>query len=1354
MGFYRRIRKRMPKKIVFCFLVMICTLAVALSFGLRSYANATFNPDVQINVLNSDGLVEINPNFNERQPYYKLQLSAVLPSVQQIDNESSATGYAISAAASGGVSELNLGILQTWTGYNLAPEFAGMNISTASSNSNPNYELLEQIAYGDLEGVQITGTSSPAYWGTQWTLTLTSAFITFLEQNGYKAATASSPQSSSPGLQPGERFGIVFYAKVGANTSGKKDALTAWAGWPSFSGQTPSSWAGASTDTLDMGDKALTNESHLNIELGEIKSGLFDDKQKIEVQPGTPIDFQAVATLPDPSSLTGSSPYFSFELIPSLGISLTNLGQVKVAGLPLSSLPSGWKVEPSSDSGSVEGGKFAYWILELTAADIEEIEKAGFSPATASSPQSSSPKIAVGSPFALTFTGELNSSANEETLLRARAGLMSDSGNWTLISSKDAQLSFTPTGRQESIPEDLSFNFLNSQGLVDTSKPHYYMTSLESPSDPSKTIVSRLGVHNFQITLPLPNPSQMAKDNSVLVIKNIPGTGLAVENPNYIQNGHAYIEGIAIAGMSLSVFREVRALYTNVPFTTSPSDSKNPMIEGTGDGSNYWELILTPSEVEEIEQKGVSAATSSSPQGKAPGLAPGDKFAITFSGFVTSAASGNVTDEAQVGWASVSQSSSQSSSSASSTSSKSVKIKNFSPSSSQTLTLVPQTLQVYPAANLSMVNHGYLNQYPYAGIGTPMQFQLSSALPNPSQMTGQWANFDLYDIPLTGVSVENPKEAASDFELAGLPLLSIPGVQITSSSQEEWIKGDESGQESFEVGLTRQSVEYIEKNGFAPATRTAVQSTKPGIDPGALFALTFPGELNSSAISYQGNCRDTAYSQYEGSMDGKPITEKSTLASLGIKYNGISTPLSAQLNVVNQKTGLLERNPVYAPGEPIEFQLTLTLPDPDSLSNTAQAANSNSIPGWYGIQIAPGKGVDVQTYISTEVTVAGLQYQYTPTLMNDSSVFGGLSSQEQEEGQQYISGTASNSPTISSDDSSYWGLAFNSAGIKYIEENGELPATFTSKVHWPSGGLKPGDKFAIIFYGQLNSDASASNPLYAFAGYESNYPGDPQRSSGWWTESDGQWGLSNPTVNFRQGWQYQLSSYKTASVYISNFQMSSPTDTLQVVKDGKPQANPSYPQNAPIDFRITSSLPQSSKMLGNYGYYRLEIDPKSGVSVYNGSLAENAAYFTVGGKLLTSIPGVKVLSSSSSPELKGGQSLTIAFSPASISYITSNNLSSSGNLEVDFVGFLNQNASFKANSNQIASVSSFSSSPLGEYSIQSTSSEVSIQEEKGAIRNLPLTGGKGVVLILLLSLVTVVMSAAGMVLAKKMMKKG
>jgi hypothetical protein len=39
-------------------------------------------------------------------------------------------------------------------------------------------------------------------------------------------------------------------------------------------------------------------------------------------------------------------------------------------------------------------------------------------------------------------------------------------------------------------------------------------------------------------------------------------------------------------------------------------------------------------------------------------------------------------------------------------------------------------------------------------------------------------------------------------------------------------------------------------------------------------------------------------------------------------------------------------------------------------------------------------------------------------------------------------------------------------------------------------------------------------------------------------------------------------------------------------------------------------------------------------------------------------------------------------------------------------------------------------------------------------QNLPLTGGKGAVLILFLSLVIVLMSAAEMALAKKRMKKG
>ena len=126
--------------------------------------------------------------------------------------------------------------------------------------------------------------------------------------------------------------------------------------------------------------------------------------------------------------------------------------------------------------------------------------------------------------------------------------------------------------------------------------------------------------------------------------------------------------------------------------------------------------------------------------------------------------------------------------------------------------------------------------------------------------------------------------------------------------------------------------------------------------------------------------------------------------------------------------------------------------------------------------------------------------------------FGGLAPQQQADNQQYISGSSPNSSTIPSTDSTYWGISFNSAGVKYIEANGEAAATFSSKAYKPAGGLKPGDKFAITFYGQILSGVSgASNSLYGFAGYQSNFPQDPGMSGGWWILCNGQ-GAS--TVNY------------------------------------------------------------------------------------------------------------------------------------------------------------------------------------------------------------------------------------------------
>lgn len=1347
-------------RLLFVFLAAILAAGMALAFGLKSYASPAFNPEVQVGVLNtSTGLLESNPAFKPGG-VYTLQLSALLPTVSEVESESAGAGYAVGAVASGGVQVENLNVINAWTGSDPYPTFAGLN-TYSGQGGDPNMGFLRQIAEGDLGGISITPSQtegSPKTFVASWSLTLTSEFVSFLETNGHTAATATEKEGAEAGLKPGQRFGVTFQAEITSASSGGRDALTAYAGWPSNSSEAPADWPRASKAVLDMGSQPQTNQSRLNIQLGEIKAGLLDEKSKVEAEEGSKIFFQAASSLPDPSSMTGASSYFAFELLPSLGLTLTDLGNAEVGGLPLSSLPSGWKTESSGSPGSVEGGGFAYWILKLTSADIAKIEKDGFAPASSSSPQSSSPGISIGSPFALTLAGSLNSSAAEDTSLKAKVGFMSDSG-WSLVSSKDAEIGVAPQEASQAQEEHLSLNLLNSQGLVDTSSPHYYMTKLEASSAPAQIIASHTGAHTFQISLPLPNPAQMTGDRSVLVIKNIPGAGLAVENPDFIQQTKSltYIGDVTVAGLPLTIFRDVFATYTDRPFVVSPDKIGNGMIEGTADGSNWWELILTKSEIQEIEEKGAPAATASSPQGKEAGLRPGDEFAITFTGFVTTAASGKVTDEAQVGWASQSTSSAQSSGSSSqgdsSAPTQSAQLENVSMVSSESISLFPKDLEVQPAANLNVVSSGYQNPYPYVGIGTPMEFQLEVALPDPSQMSGEWANFDLVDVPRAGVSVENPEEDPSDFEIAGLPLLSVPGIQIKSSSPSlQEIEGDDMGSENFEVDLTAQSVEYIEENGFAPATLTAKQGTKAGISPASLFALTFTGSLNSFAPSQQSTCRNTAYSQYRGTLDGKSVLDKSPLASRGIGYNGTSTPLTVQLGVVNQSTGMLEKNPVYQPGENIEFQLTLTLPNPSDLKNTQAAANSYAVPGWYAVQIAPGEGMNVDTYYAQSVSVAGISFQNTLVYLSDPPYYFSVAHSKGWQGDQIsLTGSSANDTSIPSQDGAYWGIAFSSDDLKYIEQNGELPATYTSQASKPSGGLKPGDKFALTFTGQLNSDASASTPLHAFAGYQSNYPQDPGESSNWWTvggqtaqiawENSGYTssnggaagaGSSSGTSGSKTEpmWKYQLSSYRSATVWVSKEGVSAPSNRIEVIENGKPVEHPSYPQNAPITFRVSSTLPDSASMTGNFGYYRVQISPKSGISVYNGALAENLGKFEIGGTPVSSIPGAYLLSSSSSQDIQGGGSLTLVLPPSAVSYIERNGLSSGGSFDLDFTGFLNQNAYAKPGSNVISSFSSYSSSPSGPSSLSSSESQASVKEAEKEMESLPLTGGRGLTLLM------------------------
>ena len=1329
-GFRSNAYKKRIRYFLLFFSVAACIIGLALILGLKSYASVgSFNPDVRLDVLNSNGTVDTDPTFKASQTYH-VQLSATLPTVQEVQNEGK--DLAVGAEVSGGVKTTLLDSMGTWIeGGSYAPALAGIDMSKPYSSSNNSVGIEDALAEGSLGGISFSGLGSATnVWsgpGAQWVLTFSPAFISFLETYGHEAATAQSPTASAAGLKPGDRFGITFYIKISSSTESAKNRLTAYGGFAGSSSQAPSSWSSLSTASINMAPPEHKNDGSLNVQLGQLKGGLLVKDQTLSAASGASLDFQASAPLPAASSMTGQSAYFAFKILPSLGFDLTDLQSAKVAGLPLSSLDAGWEEETSSGSDStVGGGRFAYWILELSAQDISQIEKDGFAPASSSEPQASVPGIKAGSPFALTFSGQLSENPPQTSSLKALAGFKSQSA-WSSVSPSPAQITISLEGSEESEPEEeMEINLLDSDGLVETSSPHYYSTKLETSSDSSTMINSSTGKFRFQVVLTLPNPAGMKGKNAYLVIKNTPGQGLALPNPGYIltniaasysQNGQFSIAGQPLGNGKLK------------PTFNASSKNTVPMIEGSSNGSGYWELVLTPSEIEELQQYGSGPATASSPQG-ASGLKPGDKFAIVFNGFVTNKASGVVTDRLQLSW------SSQPSSSQSQGAQDVI--------STETISLYPQVLTVSPSSNLNVLDQGYINQNPYTSLNTPITYQLEAALPNPSQMSGKYSSFILTDAPRSGVSVENPEENPSDFEIAGLPLLSVPGVKASASSSDAWLEGNEAKSQNFTVVFSPSSVEYLEKYGHSPATRSAEASDEAGINPGSLFAITFTGELNSSAPLQRSNCFNTAYSAYKGSANGQAYEEKSPMASVGVKYNGISTPLSVQMNVVNQSTGLLERNPVYTPGEPIEFQLTATLPDPSSLLNTSAAANSLTIPGWYGIQVSPGEGVEVQTFLSDSTYVAGIGYQGDSTLQGDSTDFGGLTPQQQEDNQQYISGSSSNSSTIPAKDSTYWGMAFNSAGIKYIEENGEAAATFTSKAYKPAGGLKPGDKFAITFYGQLSSGASgASNALYGFAGYQSNFPQDPGMSSGWWILCNGQ---GPSTVNYLPTdvlWKYERGSYRCSTVYVSATQVSSPTSVIRVVKDGKAQENPAYLQAEPINFQISSTLPSPDQMAGNYGYFRLQITPESGISLYNGALAQNSQYLTVGSTPLSSVPGIKILSTSPSNSIESPNNISVIFTPASISYLISKGLAKTGSLEVEAVGFLNQNASFTADSNQISTASYLAPSATGTFSLKSQQSEISVEEERAtSIKSLPYTGSQEMSMFMV-SVFGVLLMAAG-----------
>ena len=117
--------------------------------------------------------------------------------------------------------------------------------------------------------------------------------------------------------------------------------------------------------------------------------------------------------------------------------------------------------------------------------------------------------------------------------------------------------------------------------------------------------------------------------------------------------------------------------------------------------------------------------------------------------------------------------------------------------------------------------------------------------------------------------------------------------------------------------------------------------------------------------------------------------------------------------------------------------------------------------------------------------------------------------------------------------------------------------------------------------------------------------------------------------------------------------------------------------------------------------------------------------------------------SSSSASIENPESVSIIFSPSSTSYLVSKGLAQAGSVDINAVGYLNQNASQTPKSNKIEATSFLAPSVSGDFSLQSEQSEISVQEEEEiSIKNLPFTGDKYISMFML-SVFSVLLFAAG-----------
>ena len=281
-------------------------------------------------------------------------------------------------------------------------------------------------------------------------------------------------------------------------------------------------------------------------------------------------------------------------------------------------------------------------------------------------------------------------------------------------------------------------------------------------------------------------------------------------------------------------------------------------------------------------------------------------------------------------------------------------------------------------------------------------------------------------------------------EIAGIPASSIPGISIRSNGGNPIFTGG-SGKD-FEVWLTKDSYSYIEKNGFAPATSSADQSSTAGIKAGGQIALTFQIMLNDAAT--QNNVLSSMVYVGRQASDQESVTIESTTGNLPLQpvvtqavlIDGRVDPrIVSNPNVFpNTATFARDGNPdSLKVNEKVYIQAQTQLPNPSLMSG----AYSN-----FSFKIQPSAGL---TVISS-YEIAGIECKDLPSGCK-------------------ISGTQDSSGTLVGNNKVFNEITLTSQDITYIESHGLSPATSDKEASKPKS-LSPGDEFAIAFQAYANAE--------------------------------------------------------------------------------------------------------------------------------------------------------------------------------------------------------------------------------------------------------------------------------------------